>query len=182
MKRINIVIFISLSVFLLSCSDKNGPGVISVKRIQYDVPVISEDLGQQWWVNNLEGSVREELLRTMFEKAMSGDIPVYDYFHTLIKPDEVALIGRDTIYQSLKRTYPPYDDYDTMVVTSLSYRDVSKIRFLEEWEINRNNLRVEKKVVGMAPVHVREYGDESYNQVLFWFYFDDNYPGILRDK
>jgi hypothetical protein len=117
----------------------------------------------------------------MFEKAMSGEVMVYDYFHSLIKPDKVALIGRDTIYQSLKRTYPPYEEYDTMVVTSISHRDVSKIRFLEEWAISRDDLSVEKKVVGMAPVHVKKYGDEFYNQVLFWFYFDENYPKVLKD-
>jgi len=31
----------------------------------------------------------------------------------------------------------------------------------------------------MAPVLVRKYGQEEFNEVLFWIYFDERYPGLL---
>jgi hypothetical protein len=164
----------------LGCTTATQEGVIEVRRIQYDVPVKNDDPTAFWWANNLEGSVREEVLKTLFDKAYAGEIEVYDYFHNPMTPGQVRNVGRDTVYKTLRREYAPYDEYDTMVVTSISFRDVSALRFLEEWQINRDNMTVEKKVLGLGPVYIRDYGTDKYRQLLFWTYFDERFPETLK--
>jgi len=182
MKRVNLMILAGLALLIFSCRNDSDINNLVVKRIQYDVPIVSSEEKIDWWVNNVEGSVREELLRTIFSKAYSGEVKVYDYFHQEISPEDVKSVGTDSVYMSLKREYPPYEEYDTLVISEITYRDVSKLRFLEEWKIDESTLHVDKKVVGMAPVYVRKYFDESYNQVLFWFYFDERYPDLIKNQ
>lgn len=176
-------LLLAMMVIVLSaCNTGGDKNSIEIKRIQYDVSIKNTDPDALWWAENLEGSVREEVLKGIFDKAYAGEIEVFDYFHNPLSPQEARNIGTDTIYQTLMREYPPYDEFDTMVVNSISYRDVTALRFLEEWKINRSTLEVEKRVLGIGPVLVREYGDERYKQLLFWTYFDEQYPGILQNN
>jgi hypothetical protein len=171
-----------LAVLLFACDTGSKRNNIEVKRIQYDVPIKNSDPDALWWSGNLEGSVRENLLRTFFEKVYSGEIEVYDYFHQYLTPEQAKNVGTDTVYQTLRRESPPYDVYDTIVIHTISYRDIATIRFLEEWKIDKNTMEVEKRILGMAPVFERKYGSETYKQLLFWTYFDDQYPDLLRNK
>ena len=172
-------LFLFAILALTACSGKRE---ILTERIQYDVTISNEDPDLDWWVNNMEGSKREPFLKEIFDKVFSGEIRSYDYFNAPYTPEEVRLVGNDTIFQTLQRLEPPYDEYDTTIVTSITYKDVTRIRFMEEWQINKKNMQITKKVIGMAPVYVRKYGQESFNQVLFWIYFDEKYPEQIKAK
>lgn len=165
-----------LLLFSVACERSSEKRQIITEKIQYDVPIVSDDPRLDWWINNIEGSRREPFLKRIIEAAEKGEVMVYDYFGELLTPGEVVAQGSDTIYLSLVRDYPPYDEYDTMLVRSLSYREISKIRFLEEWTWDPTTFQVEKKVLGIGPVLVREMEGMLYNQLLFWVYFDDRYP------
>lgn len=92
-------------------------------------------------------------------------------------PDQVMSVGTDTVYQTLMRVLPPYEEYDTMIVTSITYRDITKIRFMEEWRWSPGSLDIHKKVVAIGPVVQKELSGEVYNQLLFWVSLDENFPG-----
>lgn len=179
----NTCLLIAFSLFItMGCRPSEEKDTIEVKRIQYDVMIKNDDPTALWWANNLEGSVREEVLGELFQKAYSGEIQVYDYFMNPLTPQQVRKIGSDTIYKTMMREYPPYEEFDTMVVTSISIRDISALRFLEEWKIDRLDLSVDKRVVGLGPVYLRKYGEEQYKELLFWTYFDSEYPGRLKQN
>ena len=180
MKTVSILLIILALLAIQGCKTSPDENVIEVKRIQYDVPVNNNDPLAFWWANNLEGSVREELLRTLFDKAYAGEIRAYDYFQNPMTPEQVRNVGRDTVYKTLMREHAPYDEYDTMVVTSISFRDISALRFLEEWQIDKETMSVEKKVLGLGPVYIRDYGTDKYKQLLFWTYFDERFPDALK--
>lgn len=180
MKR-KIIFFIAILLTALmfqSCQRERYKDILA-DRIQYDVPVNQADPDLNWWVNNLEGSHREPFIKRIMDAAKNGDIQVYDYFNKPLTIDEVNAIGVDTIYTSLTRTQPPYDEYDTMVIKRIEYRDISKIRFLEEWKWNPKSLEMNKRIIGFGPVFVRQLGEDSYNQLLFWIYLDKEYPDKL---
>ena len=178
MKSKNIQLFIAASflITLMACTGNTGKFEILTERIQYDVPIISGDPQLDWWINNIEGSNREPFLKRIMEAAANGDVRVFDYFNNPLTPQQILSIGSDTIYQTLLRNYPPYDEYDTMIVKSISYRDIVKIRFMEEWTWNRKSLEMNKKIVGIGPVIQKEIAGENFNQLLFWIYLDDRYP------
>ena len=169
MKQFPFVLLILSAALITGCSQQKEMKVLA-EKIQYDVFVKNADPDLAWWVDNLEGSRRDPFLKDLFDKVYAGELQAYDYFNEPLSPDDVKAIGNDTVYSTLMRSYPPYEEYDTMVVMTITYLDVTKVRFLEQWEYDETSLEISKKIVGFAPVLVRNYGTETYNQVLFWVY------------
>lgn len=172
---------IILSVFavfgLTSCSSVRNNKEMLCTKIQYDVPVNNNDPQLDWWINNIEGSKREPFIKRIMEAAEKGEVKAFDYFYQPLTPGQVKSVGRDTIYQTLMRTVPPYEEYDTMIVKSISYRDIVKIRFMEEWQWDRSSLGIEKKVIAIGPVIHKELGGEQFSQLLYWVSLDKTFPG-----
>jgi hypothetical protein len=169
-------ILILYTITVSSCSDKSSKNEVLTSKIQYDVPIISNDPQLDWWINNIEGSRREPFLQRVMTAAEEGKFRVFDYFNNPLSPGQVLSLGTDTIYQTLMRTRPPYEEYDTMIVSSVTYRDVVKIRFMEEWKWDPESLQIDKKVLAMGPVIQKQFGQENYSQLLFWIYLDKDYP------
>jgi hypothetical protein len=161
---------------LISCSGSAKKEVLTSK-IQYDVPVSNNNPQLDWWVNNLEGSKREPFLKRIMEAAENGEVRVFDYFNNPLNPEQVKSMGTDTVYQTLMRTYPPYEEYDTVIIRSVSYRDIVKIRFMEEWAWDTKTLEIEKKILAIGPVTQKEIAGESFTQLLFWISLDEGFPG-----
>jgi hypothetical protein len=171
-------IVLMLNVIVLSsCSDKSSKTELLTSKIQYDVLVSNNDPQLDWWINNIEGSRREPFLKRIMEAAETGQVRAFDYFNNPLTPAQVESVGTDTIYQSLLRTTPPYEEYDTMIISTISYRDIVKIRFMEEWKWNPSSLEIEKKVLAIGPVLQKTYAGENYNQLLFWISVDQQFPG-----
>jgi hypothetical protein len=164
------------TLFLLgACKPEPDQGETLASRIQYDVPIVGNDPQLDWWVNNLEGSRRDPFVQRLISAAEKGDIKAYDYFNQPLSPDQVLALGTDTVYMTFMREFPPYEEYDTMVVRKITYRDVTKIRFLEEWTWDPGSLEVRKKVIGIGPLIQKEMAGQTYNQLLFWVYVDKDY-------
>lgn len=176
LKNIQLFISILFLIALIACAGPSKKQQILTERIQYDVPVISGDPQLDWWINNIEGSKRDPFLQRIIQAAEKGEVRVFDYFNNPLTSEQILSIGSDTIYQTLLRNYPPYEEYDTMIVRSISYRDIIKIRFMEEWSWNPESLEMEKKVLGLGPVIQKEIAGESFNQLLFWIYLDERFP------
>ena len=159
-------------IMMTGCRENRKPEVLAAK-IQYDVPVVSSNPQLDWWINNLEGSKREPFLQRVMEAAEKGEVKVYDYFNNPLKPAQVLSLGTDTVYQTLLRTRPPYEEYDTIIVNKVTYRDITKIRFLEEWRWDPETLEIDKKIMAIGPVIEKEFGQESFTQLLFWIFLDE---------
>lgn len=174
LKTISTGFFVILTIFsILGCKQKQKKEILTTK-IQYDVPIVALDQQTDWWVNNIEGSRREPFLKRVMEASEKGQIKLYDYYNKPMTPLQLQAQCTDTIYQTLLRDYPPYEEFDTMIIIPVEYRDITKIRFLEEWTWDPSNLQIEKKVIGMGPVIQRELAGTTFNQLLFWVYFDEN--------
>ena len=180
MKIIVLLIIAGLTFGMLtSCKDKPDKSkTVITERIQYDVNIKSPDPDYDRWVQNIDKHKREAFVNMIMDAAYSGKIQAYDYFNNPISVEQVKSIGVDTIYKILTRDYPPYDEYDTVIISKFELKDITKIRFLEEWYIDEDNLEIEKKIIGIAPV-IEKY-DQSGNllgfQPLFWLYLEKNYP------
>lgn len=178
MRLINIRLLIAFlaMIALLACNSLSRKQQTLTEKIQYDVPVINGDPQLDWWINNIEGSKREPFLERIMEAAEKGEVRVYDYFSNSLAPEQIPAIITDTIYLTLLRVYAPYEEYDTMIVKSVSYRDIVKIRFMEEWSWNPESIEMKKKVIALGPVVQKEIAGENFSQLLFWIYLDKDYP------
>ena len=180
MKRLALI-FISGILLLSSCGERKKE--VIAERIQYDVNIKSPDPGYDWWIQNLVGPEREKLVDLLIDGAISGKFQAYDYYNNPLKPEEIATLLSDTIVTSVMETEPSYDYYDTVVVKTIEKSDILRIRFLEEWKINPNNLQFEKTVFGIGPVARRldESGNERW-QPLFWIYTDKDFLNEINSK
>ena len=177
MRQIMLRFFAVALVFAFAgCRNENSKYEIITTRIQYDVPIAAADPQLDWWVNNLEGSRREPFVRRLLDAARKGEVKAYDYFNEPLTLAEVNVIGNDTLIQTMVRTTPPYEPYDTMIIYTSGADDIVKIRFLEEWNWNPATLEFQKKVVGICPLAEIRVGQEVFNRPLFWIYLDKRYP------
>jgi len=182
---------ISLTIIFLlsgySCRNKTGSNenkTVLTERIQYPVFIKSPYPDEtDWWKENMEGSQREKFVNILLDAAFGGKVKAYDYMdNSLLSKAQIDNITnhKDTI--RMVRAYPPYDEYDTIVVQKLERKDIHRITFMEEWYFDEKNFTMEKKVVGIAPA-VTIYADSNEikgYKPLFWIYLDDKYP--LKNK
>jgi hypothetical protein len=185
-KFLLIVAILVFSMFMTSCQN-NDDAVknIVTKRIQYDVSIHNTDPEMDWWVQNIEGSNREKLVKDILDRVTSGKVKAYDFLSC--KPftaDEIKSMMKRVDTISVERSTPPYDLVDTVLVTEIRLSDITKLRFLEEWSINEKSLVFTKKVAGLCPLVERrtDSGELRGYKPLFWVFFDDKYPAELEQK
>jgi hypothetical protein len=184
MQNYTVILFCSMILLLGSCSRKAGEssGIVT-KRIQYDVNIKSPDPEFDWWVQNLEGEQRELLIQNVFSAVSKGRVKAYDYFSYRVLTDHdlnQMLHKTDTV--ALQRSFPPYDYFDTVISQNIEFKNITRMRFLEEWNMDSKTLVFTKKVAGICPLL------EAYNEIgelkgytpLFWVFFDDEYPGKFK--
>jgi hypothetical protein len=169
-----------------SCNNGGDAGKnVVTKRIQYDVLIHNSDTEMDWWVQNIEGSNREKLVRDIMAQVTNAEVKAYDFL--TCKPFTASEIKSmmkriDTI--SVERSTPPYDLVDTVLVTEIRLSDITKLRFLEEWSMNEKTLAFTKKITGICPLAERltDSGELRGYKPLFWVFFDDKYPAELEQK
>lgn len=176
------------SLFFSSCknekeqTDKESKTI--TERIQYDVIIKSPDPELDWYNQNLEGIKREEFVKSIINAATEGKVKVYDYFHTLLTPEELKKSFSKTDTVSVQDLKNPNISRDTIIKNELNLQEITKVRFLEEWKMNPDNLNFTKRVLGIMLMK-ENYGDSlelrGYTP-LFWVYFDDKYPEALKVK
>jgi len=179
--KTKLIFLLVIPIMFLSCKQEQTetakPGPF-VEKIQYDVYVKSPHTGYDWWIDNLPGPQREDLVDWIFETAYSGEMQAYDYFNKKLTVDEVKAIGVDTVLRTLMQTEEPYEMYDDTLIYKPDRDDVVKVRFLERWYLDKEGKTFEKEIIGIAPV-MEMFDDEGNffaNQPLFWLYFDESYP------
>ncbi len=181
LKQSAIILFLGFTFFLASCSSdtyKKEDLDVVTERIQYDVTIKTPDPDMDWWVQNIEGQRREQLIAMILNKAYEGKVQAYNYFDQPMTPEEVQAIGvrNDTLI--MPSMLPPYEDSVVVINERLRVNDIERIRFLEEWHINPATLSIKKNVLGMA-LMLTDFdtaGELRGYRHLFWIYFDDRYP------
>ena len=95
MKKITFLILI-LTVAALAPSCRNGENAgnkLVTKRIQYDVFIRNADPDMDWWVQNIEGSNREKLVKDIMSQVTEGKVKAYDFLsYKPFAADEIKLM------------------------------------------------------------------------------------------
>ena len=183
MKFLSFFTLVSV-LLLISCNNKASESKnLVTKRIQYDVSIVNKDADFDWWVQNIEGADREALIADILNAAASGKVIAYDYL--TLQPLEIKQINSilkrtDTV--AVESPNPPYDIVDSVITSVLNRKDIEKIRFLEEWQMDKKSLSFTKTVAGICPM-IAKYGDNGDFRgymPLFWVFFDEKYPEALK--
>ncbi len=180
MKKYIYISFLIFVAVLSSC--KSDDQTLVTGKIQYDVNIVSPDPSYDWWIQNIVGPDREKLVDIIVEGAKSGKWQAYDYFNEPISAAEVRGIFADTMMVTLVNEEPPYDYYDSTVIYNILNKDIMKIRFLEEWKLDKETLQFSKKIYGIGPVAKRyDFNGIERWQPLFWIYTDKDFIDKLEN-
>ncbi len=88
---------------------------------------------------------------------------------------------RDSV--QLQRPEPPYDYYDTVLITKFNPQDVKRIRVKEDWFFDKQRSVMDVRIIGICPV--RDSYDENQEfrgfDPLFWIHFPEARPVFARN-
>ncbi len=171
MKTIANLLFSVLILLITSCGNQNKQVVIT-QKIQYDVNIKNDRPDFDPWIENINHQQRLGFVKNLIQSAYEGKIKAYDYFHKELSLEDLKKIGVDTLYTTLTRTYPPYEEFDTLIIKKFRFEDINKIRFLESWKMDTTRFVFEKKVIAIAPIMDKYDPDGNLlgKQPLFWIY------------
>lgn len=186
MKIIKTILLSTFLFVLFSChskKDEEGENIQVTKRIRYEVGIKTPDPSYDWWVQNIEGEKRERFLGKIIKAAYDGELQVYSSFGKTLTTEEVKNIQNDVDSFYVQSETPPYKDSLVVIKNRLKINEITKISFLEKWELDEENYNIIKKTLGYAPlieIYDHEGNFKGY-QPLFWIYIDENYPGKLTN-
>ena len=170
MKSKTILLIAIVVLFGFGCGPDADDRI--TEKIIYDVQIKNTGANSDWWKNNLPGPARDKLVKRLMDGAKSGDVIVCDENGTAMNSEEAANIGIETASMTFQHPEPPYNSFDTIVRSEIDYRDITRIRFMEEWYFDDRHFLIDKKVIAIAPV-VENYGPDGKfrgYEALFWVF------------
>ncbi len=145
-----------LSPYWINFDEKSYPTYMLTQRIMYGV-----DFKQAVYANvkNIDSTLIEKYFNTILERICSDSLACYEYTGEDLANHRLSGAEVKTLMKEQPETF----------------KNISNIRFLEEWTFDYTNLSLTKRVVGVCPVTVEydENGEIRGYRPLFWVYFGD---------
>jgi len=108
-----------------------------------------------------------------------GELTAYDISNTdelLVPITYREIIGRqtDSLYQVMRRPYPPYDEYDTVIFTEFDPTKVMRLRVKEDWYFDKQRSQMMVRIQALCPVMIKERDGQEVTEPLFWISYPDS--------
>jgi len=109
----------------------------------------------------------------LLDALKQGKLTAYDLSNTdelLIPITYQEIIGRqtDTIHRVMRRSAPPYDEYDTTIVTEFDPSKVMRLRLKEDWYFDKQRSQMLVRIEAFCPVMIKEHNGQEVTEPLFW--------------
>ncbi len=102
-----------------------------------------------------------------------GQMTAYDISNTdelLVPITYNEIVGRqmDTIHDVGRRPYPPYEEYDTLIITDFDPTKVMRLRIKEDWYFDRQRSQMMVRIIAVCPVLIVERDGQEQTSPMFW--------------
>lgn len=104
------------------------------------------------------------------------DVSTTDEFLVPLNYQEIISRQIDTVHTTLKRPYPPYSEYDTVIYSEFDPSKVTRIRIKEDWYFDKKKSQMLVRILGICPVIIKERNGEEFKEPMFWIYFPEARP------
>ncbi|MBU1369183.1 MAG: gliding motility protein GldN [Bacteroidetes bacterium] len=95
-----------------------------------------------------------------------------DEFLSPLTYNQIIERETDSVVRTLKRSYPPYDDYDTVIVTQFDETRVMRLRVKEDWYFDKQRSQLMVRIIALCPVLMVEREGQEITKPLFWFSYE----------
>ncbi|RLD46166.1 MAG: hypothetical protein DRI88_07905 [Bacteroidetes bacterium] len=107
-----------------------------------------------------------------------GELTAYDISNTdelLIPLTYNEIIARETFedHRVMRRSYPPYEEYDTVIYTQFQPTQVMRLRIKEDWYFDRQRSQMMVRIQALCPVMIKERNGEEVTSPLFWISYPE---------
>jgi gliding motility associated protien GldN len=107
-----------------------------------------------------------------------GELTAYDISNTdelLIPLTYNEIIARETFedHRVMRRPYPPYEEYDTVIYTQFQPTQVMRLRMKEDWYFDRQRSQMMVRIQALCPVMIKERNGEEVTSPLFWISYPE---------
>lgn len=89
-----------------------------------------------------------------------------------IRYEEIIAKQSDTSYVRERRPYPPYEEYDTVIIRQFDPSRVMRLRLKEDWYFDKQRSQLMVRIIAVCPVMMVEKDGKEFSQPLFWVSYD----------
>lgn len=116
---------------------------------------------------------------TILDALKEGELQAYDISNTdelLVPVTYSEIIGRqtDTLHNIMRRPYPPYDEFDTIIITEFDPTKVMRLRLKEDWYFDKQRSEMMVRIQAICPVMITERNGQEVSQPLFWLSYPES--------
>lgn len=107
-----------------------------------------------------------------------GELTAYDISNTdelLVPLTYNEILARETFedYRVMRRPYPPYEEFDTIIYTEFDPTKVMRLRIKEDWYFDRQRSQMMVRIQALCPVMIKERNGEEITLPLFWVSYQE---------
>ncbi|GMT45035.1 MAG: hypothetical protein IEMM0006_0867 [bacterium] len=127
----------------------------------------------------------KSFITIIMDALKQGKITAYDISSTdeLLVPityNEIIARQTDTIHKIMRRPYPPYDEYDTTIVTGFDPTQVLRLRLKEDWYFDSKRSQMLVRIEAFCPVMLKDHNGQQVPVPLFWVSYADARKVLAR--
>ena len=143
------------------------------KRVWREID-FRQKMNQGFYYPTISHENWKNFITVIMDGLKEGKVTAYEVESTdeLLTPVSYnQFIGKqsDTTYRTFRRPYPPYDEYDTMIVANFDPAQVLRCRIKEDWYFDRQRSQLMVRIIAICPVKMRELeSGDRVPQPLFW--------------
>jgi hypothetical protein len=172
-----------LLLFFSSCDQKKTESLSNNSSIIIYETVLSPELAKVEWVKNIDS---RKWMESVFSKVENGELIAYSPYGDL----ETAMTWEDILFQmdALNDTVETEDPetkviQQQIIVNKIHYSEIKGVLFIEDWRLNPDDGRIEKEILGIAPIryYAVGIGEETRKSIVFACYFTDNKPPLFEN-
>ncbi len=120
----------------------------------------------------------KSFITVIMDALKQGKITAYDLSSTdeLLVPityNEIIARQTDTIHKTLRRSAPPYDEYDTVIINTFDPTQVMRLRLKEDWYFDAKRSQMLVRIESFCPVMIKEHNGQQVSVPLFWVSYAD---------
>jgi gliding motility associated protien GldN len=95
-----------------------------------------------------------------------------DEFLSPLTYNQIIERESDSTITTLKRSYPPYDEYDTVIISQFDETRVMRLRVKEDWYFDKQRSQLMVRIIALCPVLMVEREGQEITKPLFWFSYE----------
>ncbi len=158
--------------------------VMWAKRIWREVD-FKQKMNQKFYYPVETRQDAKSFIVTILDAVKAGELTAYDISNTdelLIPVTYNDIVGRqiDTNHTVMRRPYPPYEEYDTVIITEFDPTKILRLRIKEDWYFDKSRSQMLVRIESMCPVIIKERDGEEGTEPLFWFSYNEARPVLAN--